>query len=263
MKYKSRYTDNGYSSRSHYDKPVTKSSLLNGLVAYWNLDETSGNRVNAFGTGDLTELGSVSYRAGKIGNAATFGTGATNIGLSTASLAMPDTTNGLTISMWLRRDMNASATSGYWLSGFDLADVSHIPFGVLQFSQGGSYKRLRMYVEDTTGVQATIMDNSILSNMGQYQHVVAYYNPNTPVDHGVLGYWLDALPRLQTGEGESRTAVPQLKASTRFALGNAPGTTSSGSWPGSIDEVGVWNRMLTQAEVDALYNQSIGLTYPF
>jgi len=47
-----------------------------------------------------------------------------------------------------------------------------------------------------------------------------------------------------------------------FALGkNLP--TNSAGFPGTIDEVGVWNRVLTSSEVASLYNTGTGFQYPF
>ena len=34
-------------------------------------------------------------------------------------------------------------------------------------------------------------------------------------------------------------------------------------WNGSIDEMGVWNRILTPTEIGQLYNSGNGLAYPF
>jgi len=34
-------------------------------------------------------------------------------------------------------------------------------------------------------------------------------------------------------------------------------------YPGQVDEVGIWNRSLTQDEITSLYNSGVGLAYPF
>ena len=50
------------------------STLRNGLIGYWDFDETSGNRAAAFQAGSLTmtDNNTVGNAAGKLGNAASF-----------------------------------------------------------------------------------------------------------------------------------------------------------------------------------------------
>jgi hypothetical protein len=47
---------------------------------------------------------------------------------------------------------------------------------------------------------------------------------------------------------------------TRFSIGNFNNGQFSSA---NVDEVGVWNRVLTSAEVTQLYNSGAGLQYPF
>jgi hypothetical protein len=47
-----------------------------------------------------------------------------------------------------------------------------------------------------------------------------------------------------------------------FFLGNQKPSAAFG-FKGYLDEFGIWNRSLTNAEIVELYNQSYGLTYPF
>ena len=52
-------------------QPTQYNSLLNGLVSYWKLDETSGNAVDNIG-GNTGVNTNVTYAAGKINNGAVF-----------------------------------------------------------------------------------------------------------------------------------------------------------------------------------------------
>jgi len=49
-----------------------RSSLLNGLVAYWPLDEASGSRFDLVGGNTLADNNTVTQTPGKVGNAAQF-----------------------------------------------------------------------------------------------------------------------------------------------------------------------------------------------
>jgi hypothetical protein len=54
-------------------------------------------------------------------------------------------------------------------------------------------------------------------------------------------------------------------ASTQFTIGaHSAGPASWGyQMKGNIDEVGIWNRVLTPLEIQMLYNNGNGLQYPF
>jgi hypothetical protein len=47
--------------------------------------------------------------------------------------------------------------------------------------------------------------------------------------------------------------------SSALTIGDTPGEF----WDGRIDEVGIWNRVLTSGEKATLYNSGSGTTYPF
>jgi hypothetical protein len=51
---------------------LVMSTLVNGLVSYWKLDEASGTRVDAVGTNHLTPTNAPIGALGKIGNACDF-----------------------------------------------------------------------------------------------------------------------------------------------------------------------------------------------
>ena len=44
------------------------STLLDGLVSWWSMDETSGTRVDSHGSNNLTVASADSYGTGKVGN---------------------------------------------------------------------------------------------------------------------------------------------------------------------------------------------------
>lgn len=46
-------------------------------------------------------------------------------------------------------------------------------------------------------------------------------------------------------------------------IGRRPPSTNNDTFNGYIDELGIWNRALSGAEVTQLYNAGTGLTYPF
>jgi hypothetical protein len=85
---------------------------------------------------------------------------------------------------------------------------------------------------------------------GNWHHIVVTYNSD---GHKVRTYLdgnfiiEDASKTLNTGD----------------AMGFSMGIGSQGKYIGLIDEVGLWSRPLTDAEVLILYNSGNGLSYPF
>jgi hypothetical protein len=49
----------------------------------------------------------------------------------------------------------------------------------------------------------------------------------------------------------------------KIGVGRHISGIEDGFWDGYIDEVGIWNKTLSPNEVTLLYNNNIGLTYPF
>jgi len=72
-----------------------------GLVAWWSLDEASGNRADSHGGNTLTDNNTVGYAAGKVGNAADFESGDSEYLLCTPASAVPAAA-GWTLGAWVR-----------------------------------------------------------------------------------------------------------------------------------------------------------------
>jgi hypothetical protein len=210
--------------------------LLDGLSAYWTLDEESGVRYDSHGSYDLTDNNTVGYATGVIGNAASF------VAANTESLSHVDADgleageNGLTISAWIR--LNSSVT-GYlvsrWISGNNGSSWC------LYYSSSNG--RLYLY-ESPDGVNF----NSIYQNfsLSEWNFVVAWFG--------------DGSYHMQINNSSIVTGTADLYADSvvNFTIGAAQSTGYSTSY---IDEVGLWQRVLTTDERAALYNDGNGLAY--
>ena len=91
-------------------------------------------------------------------------------------------------------------------------------------------------------------------NDGNWHHIVFTWNA-----YGNLTLYVDGVLEHQQASAGNLANVDVNNISFNS---NADGTYNTGS-ACEIDECGVWNRELTQAEVTALYNTGAGLTYPF
>ena len=221
-------------------------ALMDGLVAYWKLDEESGTRVDSVGSNDLTDNNTVTYDTGKVGNAGQF-TRATTEYLSRADNA--DLSVGdidFTFAGWVYFD--SVAANRVILSK---AAVGAIEYGI--------------WTEFGAGVEKI----RFIKGVGAVNVVVDADVPcPPPVDtwHFVV-VWHDATDNeiaIQVDNGTIYTTATVTGVSDGGAAFQIGGWTGIGEYmDGRIDEVGFWKKVLTVAERTRLYNGGAGLTIPF
>ena len=209
-------------------------SLLDGLVAYWKLDEVPGEiRVDSSGNGlDLTDNNGVGQEGGILGS----GAGTSYIGFD-RWLDHPDDPllrfeGDFTMSCWVYQlepifgnDIIVNSTGGVYLCTF-----GHTPAVVMYDSDGNQIVNLPGNAEVTPE---------------QWHHLVFFRNGNTVgliIDNGVPALAADVAGFPRVGE--------------MFRIG-----AHEGGYPftGTIDEVAKWNRVLSAAEITSLYNDGAGL----
>lgn len=228
-------------------------ALTTNIVAYWKLDEASGNAADAVGSVTLTNTGTMSYGAAKINN----GAQPTPTGskyLSAAVTAALQITGDVTVNFW----MNATSFTGGLIfgNGFAYSEASNYHgFGVTVFSSTG----MRMWVTDGTN-NADNLDKTISAlSTGTFYMVTFVYSSSTKGYEGFInGSSIGSSPTVAYSFAQPQT-------NRKVAIGAdflAAGTVNS-IFNGTIDEVGLWNRALSSSEISQLYNSGAGLAYPF
>lgn len=231
-------------SYGHLD-PTT---LTDNLLAYWKLDESSGDAIDSSGGGfTLTNNGGIAYSAGKINNGmhgdSGFGTdflGRTDI------LGRTGGNNGaITISLWAKLDD--------WSVGnatlFNIDDGNTSPYIQWTIQNNATqilFNRGRMCVANNV-----LTDTTTNSTGTWYHYVVTWDGTNRIIYQNAATDTTDA-----TAAGNGDACGDEV---TRIA------NLQGGSNPphGVVDEVGVWNRALTADEVTELYNGGDGIQHPF
>lgn len=232
--------------------PLTDTPSLYGGVAYYNLDESSGNASDSINAYTLTNTGTVTYGAAKINNGALFpsNSSAKVLGTSTYTPFDFERTNSFSISGWVKFN---SIIGNQWI-------VSHQTGTAQGWSVLSDNKtnRLQFFLTGTSGdaLYTRTPNNSITA--GAWYHVVCTY-AGTSLASGVHIY-LDGVD--QTLTVGTNNLSSSIKNTTQFQIGNR---TDGGGWncDASIDEVGVWNKVLSSTEVTALYGGGAGNQYPF
>ncbi len=218
---------------SHQIDINAASSLLTGLVAYWKLDETSGTRFDSAGTNHLADNGSVGYGIGKQGNAAEFD-GSNS--LDAGTLLQPS--GNFTFSCWLNPDtLNGNAVAANW------TDSSNRAWAIDTFNGP-----LRFYVYGPS--DSVVLDTGITPSTTAWSLVIV---------------WLDTTAnKVYCQINNNATLYEANFSGLLYQAGEfTVGRRANLFYDGLIDEVGLWNRVLTPIERTQLYNGSAGLTYPF
>jgi hypothetical protein len=202
------------------------------LIHHWSAE---GNALDTAGAANGTPNGAVGYVPGKFGQAfdldpgefLTFGTTTANFG-----------TSDFTISVWFRTDApNTMAV----VTKRPVCMVSNM-FDVRVLNQDD----IQLELCGTGGAGYTAFLAGVNIHDGQWHHL-AYVRSGTALESHVDG--------CLTATDTTPTVI-NFTNTSQFTLGKSPctnsGLDSTVSYDGQIDEVQVYNRALTSAELDAL-----------
>lgn len=222
-------------------KTTVKSANNTGLVGYWNFDDCdtcstandlSGNRNNGTFQADAAHTAN-----GKINRGATFdGTGDYVLVTDSATL---DLTNAITLSAWIQAT-NVNRTNVIFTKHSNLAGGS----GYVLF-QNSDNKFYFQGGDGTTWPSLNAVSTGTYTQTRAWHHVVGTFN-------GTTGYiYVDGE---QVG---TDTAGALVANNLNLWIGdNVAGSGAGSGIIGSLDEVRIYNRVLSAAEVKGLYEDT-------
>lgn len=223
-----------------------KSSLYTSLISYWKLGEATGAaRADSFGTNTLTNNNNVSQVTGVGGAGLASGfASASSQYLSIASNATLQMGAGVRMSVagWLNMTTNANGTPlSKWTAAGNNKEYQ------VFVTTGGTKAQLSVSSAGTVSNASVTNGTAIVP--GTWYFIWAYYdganigisvNNNTPVT--------------------AAFSADIFSGTSQFAFGEQ----NLGSFlNGSLEAWGLWKRVLTAAEVTALYNGGVVLPYPW
>lgn len=228
------------------DAPTVTTTLSGDLISYWKLDETAGITVSdSYGSNNCTvQQGVTINQSGLIGKAASFVN--TSGGLTTGKTASQLGISGNTsksVSIWIKP--NSSINGAYSCGIFNLGSAANQQqFGIKYYGSPAYW----MFDSWYGAVRIGANDNKLAD--GKWHHIVVTYNS---ANHTLKTYL----------DGSLATTDPSRTLNTGNTMPLSIGIGSQGKYTGLIDEVGVWSRVLSDNEVQSLYNNGSGLQYPF
>jgi alpha-tubulin suppressor-like RCC1 family protein len=217
-----------------------------GLVAWWPAE---GNALDAIGGNNGTLLNGVGFIAGEVGQAFLFGT--TNAGVKVPASPMLDVGlgSGLTVEGWINpSNLSIRGEIAEWNNG-DTNEI--VPYGVhlsilspgeLGLGAGNLFSDLH----GADGQVHWIMAPGGTITANTFQHVALTYDKGT----GVATLYCNGAVVAQQTLGSFTPLT-----SYDFYIGRRPAAIGSvHSFSGSIDELSVYSRSLSVAEIQSIYN---------
>jgi hypothetical protein len=212
---------------------LTTTSLEN----WWACEETSGVRYDSHGSDDLTDNNTVGYATGIVGTACDFNS-ANSEYLSTAGLVPYD---DFTLTFWINPDNAAS--NPYLLGNTDGTDGLSFQTRVATFNP------------------VAVLNSSVQTNIQPAHHAVngswSFVALQYDASESNLIYWADGDYVTSTEVNSDVTFIGD--PSNDFYFGNRYSTGTY--YDGQMDEISYWTRVLSEAEIDEIYNGGTGASY--
>jgi hypothetical protein len=225
--------------------PPPPSTLNDGLVAYWKLDEASGTRVDSGPNGqNLTDNNTVTSDTGKISNAGLFVSANSEYLSRTDSTELSTGNIDFSFSCWFYQDAavanSAILTKG---SAYSNANLEY----ALWLGSGGATPAFSI----SDGTTTTTISSGVALTASTWYHIVVSYDAAANQMAITINAGTPATTAQSTGPQDTTGA---------FGIGRR----NNGAYiSGRVDEVGFWKRVLTSDERTELYNAGAGKTYPF
>jgi hypothetical protein len=220
-------------------------ALTDNIISYWKMDEAAGNLQDETNAHDATYNGALYSQTGKINTS--IGFDGDNDYANVGHLSEIEDGDDFTVSAWIRGHAWDDGVRCTFFSGDIAGNNRSVTIRV-----DPADSKVEMYVWNTLNVGHTIKGGTALTaNGATWYHVVGTY------DGSNLKLYVngssDAVAVAHTGNLDDITGDYRI------------GSCGDGSqfFHGEIDEVGLWDRAITSAEVTSLYNSGAGWAYPF
>lgn len=219
-------------------------ALSTNLVAYYALDESSGNAIDSLGSNDLTDNNTVGSGTGKVSGARHFTKASSQYfnHADNATLSVGDI--DWSIIAWFNQDSTGrmmiaskdTGSSGEWYLYINNSNLAVFEvYGASGFASG-------------TSLQASTQ--GVLSTATWYMAAAVHDSINNQL-------------LLSINAGTQDTAAHTagiLDGTGDFRIAN---DSFAEPFDGLIDEVGIWKRTLSTTEISDLYNSGSGRNYAY
>jgi len=222
---------------SIFGEYVGNAGPTSGIVGWWKLDEPSGltaSDSSGINNGTLTNITGNEWTTGQIDGALAFDGANDYVDLGTSASLKPGT-GGYSISLWY------NGTGNFITDGVSFGN-DWIGFGT---SQMGVYSGLTGTTKSYT---------SPLPNDGAWHNAIFTLDRSTSPD--TLTVYLDGVSYDTKTDGN--VDGESIASSKPIGIGKNNPLGQNAHFNGSIDDVRIYSKALTQSEVTQLYNAASG-----
>lgn len=213
------------------------------LVSYWKLEDLT----DSFGTNNLTNNNAATFVAGKVGNAVNL-VAASSQYLSKVDNATLDLTTAMSIDGWVKLTSVGAiqtfaskwnySTDGAWAIQISNTNEIVVNIAPTPTDVGNTHG-------DTSGLGLTT---------GTWYHVAVVFDGTLTGNANRLKVFVNGVQKTLSFTGTIPAAL--LNSAAAFELGRFQGLGRF--LDGLLDEVGLWGRALTSAEIITRYNSGTG-----
>lgn len=233
-----------------YRYGAAASTLNNGIVAYWKLNEASAaNRADSVGSITLTNPVGLTIEgvSGKLSNAAEFDQADGDHLFSAADPAAVDFTGNqdFTVACWVQIKAGTLNQRRTFVAKYESAGQA------------------QWYLQARNSPSARLLFGV---NDAEIEAIANNYGVPAEDTWIFMVCWHDATAdtvNIQINNGTADSTAHSAGIEDSTSIVRVGRLTTAGYLDGMVDEIGVWNRVLTSGERTELYNSGTGKTYPF
>ncbi len=231
-------------------------NVLTSLIAYWKLDEGVGSSTADFGGSGYTGTlyNDTSWVTGYLGDALSFGGNTAQV-VTNSATALKYTGGDMTLSMWVKPD--ATDDGGYilskpWNGGGQ--------YNYTIDSAGGSNPTIGVQLSGATSYS---LGSSKTISAGIWHHVLVTFSSSSNVaiylDGALANSGTHGIASWTPGSGDANISLV-LGCIYPYASNNCAGATTY-DYKGLLDDVRIYNRVLTAGEISSLYKSAFYTRY--
>jgi hypothetical protein len=237
-----------------------EAAVKTSPVSCWSFDEVDGDAMDAMGTNTLVNQNSMPYATGIVGGAANIDNhnsvaSAQYLSIDNNAQQGLQMTDAMSVSVWINYDESMDNKYSMIFSKFDVAvDYSAFDISYALALNGGS-KNLQFWASRDGDSGSDSQLNTAPAALwafnptpGVWYHIVVTYHA------GDVHLYVDN-KELQVLSNHTDTSIHQSEA--QFAVGYATVIREAHE---QVDELGIWNRVLSRGEVKKLWNKGNGVS---
>lgn len=224
--------------------PAFSGQVGDNLLAYWTFDDATGTTATDYThANDGVLSGSVAWSTGadaKFGGGVLFdGNAGSAVALPTTTTALSNPGSAISFSVWLKGGECVNTLTASYRSIFN--SNSGQDYYILYYDKGNAQLRFKV-TSANNGVSRFGIGIADVPTTNTWYHLAAVYDGTN------ASIYINGVKKATATGANGALKAPQI---------NAIGSKGNGgdqNWKGAMDDLAIWNRALSDAEVSAIAN---------